>query len=60
MTITLENGYTGSMKKKVLIDGILYLENIYEMLTRLHKIQKERWIVVEIVSNVMILDKSIH
>jgi hypothetical protein len=38
MTITLENGYTGSMKKKVLIDGILYLENIYEMLTRLHKI----------------------
>ena len=56
MTITLENGYTDSMKKKALIDGILYLENIYEMLTRLHKIQKERWIVVEIASNVMIFE----
>ena len=35
MIITLGNGYTDSMKKVLMV---LYLENMYVMLTRLHKI----------------------
>jgi hypothetical protein len=37
--IILENGYTDSMKKVLMV---LYLENMYEMFTRLQKTWKER------------------